>query len=109
MRSIVSAVAAIIVAASAAAVVASESDYYNEFDDVAYRFGGAEEDYVGGSGSRRQHGKGRSTDYDLLIFAQSWPTTNCIEWKDRSKGNTCNLRKMILSYNLETAVGLTAE
>lgn len=33
--------------------------------------------------------------FDLLIFAQSWPMTNCIEWKERSKGNTCQIPKNI--------------
>jgi len=32
-------------------------------------------------------------DYDLFIFAQNWPDTNCIEWKERDSNNTCNLRE----------------
>ena len=40
-------------------------------------------------------------DFDLLIFAQSWPVTTCIEWKERGKGNTCNIRESCLpSYTL---------
>ena len=32
-------------------------------------------------------------DFDFFIFAQNWPVTNCIEWKERSSRNTCNIRK----------------
>ena len=30
--------------------------------------------------------------FDVLIFAQSWPLTECIEWKERRGSNQCNIR-----------------
>ncbi len=32
-------------------------------------------------------------DFDLLIFAQSWPVTTCIEWKERRDDNVCTIRE----------------
>ncbi len=47
--------------------------------------------YRGSQGSRRV--SSRDDYYDMFIFAQTWPVTNCIEWKERNPDNTCNLRK----------------
>ncbi|CAK9821107.1 Ribonuclease Oy [Anthophora plagiata] len=44
-----------------------------------------EEDY-----SRRGSG---STDFDVLIFTQSWPKTVCFTWKESSASHTCTLPK----------------
>ena len=36
---------------------------------------------------------GDDDDFDVVIFAQSWPVTTCIEWKERGRNNRCTIRK----------------
>ena len=32
-----------------------------------------------------------NSNYDLLIFTQAWPPTNCYEWEEKSPNHQCNL------------------
>eukprot|EP00094_Tigriopus_californicus_P008842 TCALIF_08523-PA protein Name:"Similar to Ribonuclease Oy (Crassostrea gigas)" AED:0.17 eAED:0.17 QI:189/1/0.75/1/0.66/0.5/4/0/272 len=41
--------------------------------------------------ARSRSSESHDDHFDLLIFAQNWPTTNCIEWKERDKQNTCTI------------------
>ena len=34
-----------------------------------------------------------SVNFDFLIFAQTWPITDCIAWQNKAKANTCFLPK----------------
>ena len=49
----------------------------------------------GSSTAFKSAGRARNNDdqgYDMFIFAQNWPVSNCIEWKERSSENTCTIR-----------------
>ena len=30
--------------------------------------------------------------FDMLVLALTWPTTNCMEWKEKNSRNTCYIR-----------------
>lgn len=44
-----------------------------------------------------------ATNYDVIILAQTWPTTTCLEWRERDDSNTCNLRK-VTSFGVHALV-----
>jgi ribonuclease T2 len=41
----------------------------------------------------RKHRHYQSTDFDFLIFTQSWPFSVCSQWMERKKGNKCKFPK----------------
>jgi ribonuclease T2 len=49
-----------------------------------------------------KHGKigNTKTDFDVLIFSQSWPNTVCSQWMDRNKINTCTFPKLKESWTI---------
>jgi hypothetical protein len=46
--------------------------------------------------ARRGSISSSSENIDVILFTQAWPTTNCIEWKEKKDTNTCNLRKFYI-------------